>query len=107
MIDEENGSSGYVSVTSNLHNLLKDLRSTTDISTKLFWIDQITINQADEQEKGQQVNLMKKIYRHASQVITSIGPYSPDMEEESQTSVSCLSLTHIWVQITLISMLRQ
>ena len=36
MIDEENGSSGYVSVTSNLHSVLKDLRSTTGISTKRF-----------------------------------------------------------------------
>lgn len=39
-----------------------------------LWIDQICINQKDNQEKGQQVQLMSLIYRNAARVIIWLGP---------------------------------
>lgn len=75
---------GYISLTMNLHNALKDLRDTVGIPSKRFWIDQISINQDDDEEKGHQVQLMADIYRHASQVITYLGPHSQNMVEETE-----------------------
>lgn len=39
----------------------------------MFWIDQICINQADDEEKGFQVQLMKEIYSQATEVIAWLG----------------------------------
>jgi hypothetical protein len=44
------------------------------IGTKLFWIDSICINQSDDDEKSQQVTLMKQIYSRASRVVVWLGP---------------------------------
>lgn len=39
----------------------------------LIWTDQICINQSDPRERSQQVSLMKKIFRTATQVLASLG----------------------------------
>jgi len=44
------------------------------LDSKRFWIDQISINQQDDKEKGHQVNLMPKIYANAAQVVSYLGP---------------------------------
>jgi hypothetical protein len=67
---------GHIALTKNLFDALGDLHNCPDIESKRFWVDQICINQADEEEKGHQVELMASIYRHASRVITYLGPQS-------------------------------
>ena len=41
--------------------------------TRLIWIDSICINQKDEDEKAQQIELMRDIYRNASRVVVWLG----------------------------------
>jgi len=64
----ENGQ--YIPLTKSLHDAMKDLRSMREFQDKLFWIDQISINQEDNEERGQQVTMMNEIFRSAEQVIT-------------------------------------
>jgi hypothetical protein len=45
---------------------------------RIFWIDAICINQADEVEKEQQVKKMYEIYKNARQVVVWLGPTTPD-----------------------------
>lgn len=72
--DHDGGFVGYVALTENVFHALQDLRNSPEIESKMFWIDQISINQEDEQERGHQVALMGKIYKQASRVITYLGP---------------------------------
>lgn len=45
-----------------------------------WWIDSICIDQANLQERGNQVRRMKEIYRNAHEVITWLGPQSDDSD---------------------------
>ncbi|KAH8651911.1 heterokaryon incompatibility protein-domain-containing protein [Tricladium varicosporioides] len=74
---------GYVPLTINLRSALADLRDTQGLESGQYWIDQITIDQSDNLEKGHQVKLMKDVYRNAFQVITYLGPHAQDMEGEA------------------------
>lgn len=54
---------GFVSVRRNLFEYLREARrSTQDWSSEWIWIDQISINQEDQDEKGHQVGQMRKLY---------------------------------------------
>ncbi|KAK2470355.1 hypothetical protein H9L39_17972 [Fusarium oxysporum f. sp. albedinis] len=55
----------------NLHAALSHLRDS--FIERIIWIDAICINQADSNEKGQQVQSMAKIYAKASRVIVWLG----------------------------------
>jgi hypothetical protein len=68
---------GNIPLTKNLGNALKDLQDTDAIQRKVFWIDQICINQDDIHERGRQVAIMGEIYTSATQVITYLGPEKP------------------------------
>ena len=80
--DQDGSILGYIPLTANLENALRDLRDCTEIKSKTFWIDQICIHQANEREKGHQVSIMRDIYGHASRVITYTGPSSDDPQLE-------------------------
>ncbi|KAK3338614.1 heterokaryon incompatibility protein-domain-containing protein [Lasiosphaeria hispida] len=58
-------------VTANLHVALSHLRHC--LLERMLWVDAICINQSDNVEKGQQVQLMAKIYSKASRVIVWLG----------------------------------
>ncbi|KAI0549425.1 heterokaryon incompatibility protein-domain-containing protein [Xylaria curta] len=58
-------------VTSNLHNILYNLRH-LDV-TRTIWIDAICINQSDLEEKGHQVLLMRDIFSKAQKTIIWLG----------------------------------
>jgi hypothetical protein len=59
-------------VTKNLHEALLHLRR---VRPKiLVWIDALSINQADDSERGHQVSQMRAIYSEASKVISWLGP---------------------------------
>ncbi|KAI0446985.1 heterokaryon incompatibility protein-domain-containing protein [Xylaria telfairii] len=58
-------------VTSNLWSLLHDLRQ-PDID-RYLWIDAISINQADHNERGHQIRRMQVIYSGADRVLFYLG----------------------------------
>jgi hypothetical protein len=61
-------------VRENLWNFLHQVRSSVEIEPDdYYWIDAISINQDDVQERGRQVNLMQDIYTNASSVDVWLG----------------------------------
>lgn len=63
-----------LSVTTNLGNLLRQLRQSGRTTSKdLLWIDALCINQKDLDEKAQQIPLMGEIYANAARVWIWLG----------------------------------
>lgn len=60
-----------IDVTVSLHDALTDLRHRT--RKRVLWVDAVCINQADNDEKGQQVKLMGSIYSRARRVLIYLG----------------------------------
>ncbi|KAJ8124511.1 hypothetical protein O1611_g9130 [Lasiodiplodia mahajangana] len=58
-------------VTSNLWNLLRDIRQAE--GDRYLWIDAISINQEDDIERGHQVQRMETIYSGAERVLFYLG----------------------------------
>ncbi|KAL4896928.1 heterokaryon incompatibility protein-domain-containing protein [Aspergillus ambiguus] len=61
----------YLTVTANLREALLHLRDS--MIERAMWIDAICINQGDLKERGEQVQLMAKIYSNAARVIVWLG----------------------------------
>jgi hypothetical protein len=61
-----------VAITQNLDCAIRHLRM--KVVTRILWIDALSINQTDTQERGQQVQFMKDIYATAHDVIIWLGP---------------------------------
>ncbi|KAF2137426.1 uncharacterized protein K452DRAFT_291666 [Aplosporella prunicola CBS 121167] len=69
---------GYtIGVTPNLYYALRRLRLSK--YRRLLWIDALSINQANNSEKNQQIPLMSMIYANAQQVNVWLGEDSPMM----------------------------
>jgi hypothetical protein len=92
VLDENGHELGYIPLTENLQAALCDLREAEEITSKIFWIDQICIDQGGE-EKNHQVALMGDIYRNAARVITYLGPAVQD-EEEEKSGITLLHWLH-------------
>lgn len=75
------GNDQYLPLTTSLYEALQNLRAIGDIGQKIFWADQICINQSDVVECNRQVAMMGTIYQKATQVITYIGPEHPGDRE--------------------------
>ena len=60
-----------VKVTSNLSSALRHLRG--QLLSRVLWIDALSINQRDVQERNTQVRNMDKIYAQATRVIVWLG----------------------------------
>src|SRR5699024_9944047 len=58
-------------VTSNLHAALINLRDHQ--IDRVLWVDAISINQDDQDEKSKQIPLMRTIYAQAAHVIVWLG----------------------------------
>lgn len=58
-------------IRANLMSALQQFRSKQKART--LWVDAICINQADPEERSQQVQLMRRIYEQASQVLVWLG----------------------------------
>jgi hypothetical protein len=69
---EDSITSGWFSIRQNLYDFLKTKRDSTFCSS-WFWIDQLCINQADDQERGHQVRRMSQIYSTAVSVEVWLG----------------------------------
>ncbi|CZR66895.1 uncharacterized protein PAC_16796 [Phialocephala subalpina] len=82
VLDDDGKGLGYIPLTANVQAALCDLRDAKGVKSKVFWIDQICINQQGD-EKNHQVALMGEIYRNASRVITYVGSAAEDEEEEA------------------------
>ncbi|KAL8364603.1 hypothetical protein RB595_003745 [Gaeumannomyces hyphopodioides] len=67
-------------VTANLYAALKHLRYCS--VERILWIDAICINQNDNEEKGQQVQSMAKIYAKANRVIVWLVDPPKDAPDE-------------------------
>ncbi|TVY82858.1 Heterokaryon incompatibility protein 6 OR allele [Lachnellula suecica] len=60
-----------VTITRGLHEMLLRLRLPTEKRT--IWIDQVCIDQWNLEEKKQQVQLMREIYKHCSRCLVWLG----------------------------------
>jgi hypothetical protein len=72
---------GRIPLTENLNDALHDLWNADELTSKVFWIDQICIDQEGE-EKNHQVAFMGQIYKNASSVITYLGRVEDEEEEQ-------------------------
>lgn len=72
------GKERYLQVNCGLRDALKRQRNTSDVRT--YWIDQLSINQADHGERKFQVSGMKHFYNRARQVTLWVG------EDEENTN---------------------
>ncbi|OTA57966.1 HET-domain-containing protein [Hypoxylon sp. EC38] len=69
-------------ITENLAVALEYLQE--EKRTLVLWVDAVCINQTDELEKGAQVQMMGKIFMHASVVIAWLGPPKDGSDEIMQ-----------------------
>ncbi|KXJ88978.1 heterokaryon incompatibility protein-domain-containing protein [Microdochium bolleyi] len=69
------GVEGDLPLTASLYSFLLRLRCTD--RSRILWADGICINQADVQEKEQQVQLMAEVYKRASKVVADLGEALP------------------------------
>ena len=70
-----------VGVSTNLFNALVHLRENAGEADKsAFWIDALSIDQQNPEERSEQVRLMKSIYERATRVLVWLGPPSKDSE---------------------------
>ncbi|KAF4625704.1 hypothetical protein G7Y89_g12459 [Cudoniella acicularis] len=74
-----------VEVTPNLFHALERIR--LQDRSKLIWVDMLCINQSDDTEKGQQVQLMSRIYKMASRVLVWLGRDDTGTSKEAFTLV--------------------
>jgi hypothetical protein len=72
---------GRIPLTKNLNDALHDLWNADELTSKVFWIDQICIDQEGD-EKNHQVAFMGQIYQNASRVITYLGRVEDEEEEQ-------------------------
>lgn len=86
-IDSDGKEQGHIPLTKNLRDALCDLRDTKELESKIFWIDQICINQKDRNEKSAQVAMMGEIYQNADRVITYLGAAVDSPQEERGLSL--------------------
>ena len=66
---------GFIRVTENLWEALNRYRKANELMT--LWVDAICINQANIQERSQQILLMRSIYSESKRVLVWLGPESP------------------------------
>ena len=95
-----------ITITSNLQVALLRMRSTE--RTRIFWIDQVCINQDDGRERSSQVSRMGAIYSSAFQVSIWIGEEDEDAQlafrflpimlsyMPSSTSITKVEQEYVW-----------
>ncbi|KAK5992299.1 Heterokaryon incompatibility 6-like protein [Cladobotryum mycophilum] len=69
------GDTSYLRITPNVDTLLRHLRARK--LPRHLWIDAVCLNQDDEEEKAQQIPIMRRIYEEANEVQIWLGSDSP------------------------------
>jgi hypothetical protein len=67
---------GSILITPTAHHMLGFLR----LQDRPFWIDAICINQDDDDEKAEQISLMRQIYAKASYVVVWMGALNSSIQ---------------------------
>jgi hypothetical protein len=98
----------------NLVQFLQTLseRPNLDNITPAYWIDSICINQDDQQEKADQIGLLREIYSSASCVLSWLGPmgdgsnlamkYLSGVNIAAEESVNALLNRRYWTRIWMV-----
>ena len=73
-----NGASFFV--RENVWRLLEEIRTHDTLKYRLFWVDAICINQADINERNDQVRIMREVYTIATDVLVWLGPPTDDSD---------------------------
>ncbi|RDW63429.1 hypothetical protein BP6252_10974 [Coleophoma cylindrospora] len=61
-----------ISIQENLYSALRTFQNDRSIVT--LWVDYLCINQQDDNERSEQVKIMREIYSHSSEVLIWLGP---------------------------------
>jgi len=77
-------SKSTLSIASNLYSALKSLRPQSG-PPRLFWIDAVSINQLDLDERSKQVARMREIYHRSSRVVVWLGDGNEDTKASIKT----------------------
>jgi hypothetical protein len=101
------GTDQIISITESAYLALDRLRLNFALPAQPFivWIDAICINQADDQEKNQQVTMMANIYAHASKVYAYLGEEA-DHSHEALNILKELRTKHRDLFLTLKDVVR-
>ena len=86
-IDQGDGPSISIQVTTNLESALRHLRRKDDV--RALWVDALCINQADAEEKASQLRYIGTIYNQAAQVCIWLGP-------EENASYQAIELVNLY-----------
>jgi len=78
----------FVLCTRNLYSALQHLRQPSEDLT--LWVDAISIDQNNTDERSQQVRVMRHIYKNAKRLIVWLGPSS----EDSHDALKLVSAMH-------------
>jgi heterokaryon incompatibility protein (HET) len=65
-----------------LYATLEEICPIPEIANRWFWIDQISVNQNDLDERAHQVQLMRDIYSRSEATVIYIGPFSSTEDAE-------------------------
>ena len=66
---------GFIQVTENLWEALRRYQKIDDVMT--LWVDAVCVDQANVQERSQQIVLMRRIYSESKRVLVWLGLESP------------------------------
>ncbi|PMD30290.1 HET-domain-containing protein [Hyaloscypha variabilis F] len=102
VLDADGRPVGTIPLTKNLNDALQDLWNAAELTSKLFWIDQICIDQEDG-EKSHQVALMGKIYENAKRVVTYLGPVEDEEVEEERLELLKRLYNHFLPNLEILS----
>jgi hypothetical protein len=86
-----------VPVGENLYQALQDLRDLHQES--LWWIDALSINQTNLEEKESQVRHMDRIYRHADHVVVHLNAHVRDTEP---CSIPSMLVQEYWSRVWIV-----
>lgn len=82
-----------IKITQNCEAALKRLRRGNE--DQVLWVDAVCVDQHNDEEKGQQIGLMRQIYSQASWVALWVGEPSSAVDEESGLPLSDLGMDFI------------
>jgi hypothetical protein len=80
--------SSHIKITSNVDVMLRRLRKKS--RTRNLWIDALSLNQSDTDEKAQQIPLMGAIYHQAAKVCIWLGDGKEDVKEACALIRTCI-----------------